>query len=202
LVEWATTTRILDGLKTSQDAAVWQKFCDHFHPVIVIFAKHLGLSAADAEDAAQETTLAFLKAYRGGKYDRQKGRLGDWLFGIARNVILDFRKRLPRERLVADDSAGTSYWNLVEDPNTAKVSWDTHWRRMVLAACLEQVRKELDPAVFEAFRLYALEDKPVKEVAVQLTMSHNAVYIAKSRVLSRLRQLEREFEELDEKGVA
>jgi RNA polymerase sigma-70 factor (ECF subfamily) len=72
---------------------------------------------------------------------------------------------------------------------------------MTLMACLEQVRKELDPAVFEAFRLYALEDKPVEEVAVQLTMSHNAVYIAKSRVLSRLRQLEREFEGLDEKVV-
>jgi len=199
--DWATTTMILDGLKTSDDTTVWQRFCGHFNPLVVNFARHIGLSAADAEDAAQETMLAFLKAFRGGKYDRQKGRLSDWLFGIARNVILDVRKRLPREQLMADDSAGTSYWNLVEDPDAAKFSWDTQWRRMTLVACLEQVSKELDPAVFEAFSLYALEDKPVEEVAVQLTMSHNAVYIAKSRVLSRLRQLEREFEGLDEKGV-
>ena len=193
-MDWATTTRILDSLKASEDATVWGQFCNHFQPLIVSFAKKIGLSAADAEDAAQETMLVFLKAYRSGKYDRQKGRLSDWLFGVARNVLLDLRKRLPQEHLVADAATGTSFWQLIEDPNTAKLSWDTQWRRMVLTACLQQVCRETDPVVFEAFRLYALSDKPVDEVAKQLNMSNNAVYIAKSRVLSRLRQLEREFE--------
>jgi RNA polymerase sigma factor (sigma-70 family) len=200
-MDWATTTMILDGLKASENATVWRNFCTHFHPLLVNFAKHIGLSAADAEDAAQETMLAFLKAYRGGKYDRQKGRLSDWLFGIARNVILDLRKRLPREHLVADGSTRTSFWQMLEDPNAAKVSWDTQWRRMVLTACLEQVRREIDLSVFEAFRLYAIEDKSVEEVAGKFNISPNAVYIAKSKILSRLRQLEREFEGFEETRV-
>ena len=200
-MEWVTTTQVLEELQSSNDAPAWQRFCGHFHTVVVNFARHMGLSIPDAEDAAQETMLAFVKAFRDGKYNRDKGHLSDWLFGIAKHVILNLRKRQPLEKLVADKTTGTSYWNLVEDPDAGKFSWDTQWRHMTLMACLEQVRKELDPAVFEAFRLYALEDKPVEEVAVQLTMSHNAVYIAKSRVLSRLRQLEREFEGLDEKVV-
>jgi RNA polymerase sigma-70 factor (ECF subfamily) len=200
-MDWATTTMILDGLKASDDAAVWGKFCGHFNPLIANFAKHIGLSPRDAEDAAQETMLAFLKAYRSGKYDRGKGRLSDWLFGIARNVILDFRKRLPREQLVADRSEGTSFWQLLEDPDAARISWQIQWRRMVLAACIEQIKKEVDPAVFEAFKLYALDDMPVEEVSQRLNISHNAVYIAKSRILSRLRQLESEFEGSGEKVI-
>jgi RNA polymerase sigma-70 factor (ECF subfamily) len=65
---------------------------------------------------------------------------------------------------------------------------------MVLTKCLEQARRELDSKVFEAFNLYALSEIPADDVAQRLKMSRNAVYIAKSRVLSRLRQLERQFE--------
>jgi RNA polymerase sigma-70 factor (ECF subfamily) len=65
---------------------------------------------------------------------------------------------------------------------------------MVLQRCLQQARREMDPKVFSAFELYALSQKPIEEVCRQLSMSRNAVYIAKSRVLSKLRQLEQDFE--------
>jgi len=193
-MRWVTTTQVLEELKTSNEAQAWRRFCDHFRPVVVDFARRLGLSTTDAEDAAQETMVEFLKAFRGGKYDREKGRLSSWLFGVARRVILNLRGRQPLERLVADKTTGTSFWDLIQDDHSIKRSWETQWRQMVLTKCLEQARRELDPKVFEAFELYALSEKPVDEVAQRLKMSRNAVYIAKSRVLSRLRQLERQFE--------
>lgn len=193
-MEWITTTQILQDLEGSGDALVWNNFCNHFHPVVVNFAKKLGLSTADAEDAAQETVVTFLKAFRNGKYDRQKGHLSDWLFGIAKRVILNLRGHQPLERLVADKTTGTSFWDLIQDDHSIKQSWETQWRQMVLTKCLEQARRQMDPKVFEAFELYALSGVPVDQVAQQLKMSRNAVYIAKSRVLSRLRQLERQFE--------
>jgi RNA polymerase sigma-70 factor (ECF subfamily) len=193
-MQWVTTTQVLEELKASNEAQVWRRFCDHFRPVVVNFAKHLGLSATDAEDAAQETMVEFLKAFRGGKYDREKGRLGNWLFGVAKRVILNLRGHQPLERLVADKTTGTSFWDLIQDDHGIKCSWETQWREMVLTKCLEQARRELDPNVFEAFELYALSEIPVDDVAQRLRMSRNAVYIAKSRVLSRLRELEHQFE--------
>lgn len=195
-MQWVTTTQVLEELKTSNEEQVWRRFCDHFRPVVVNFACHLGLSATDAEDAAQETMVEFLKAFRSGKYDREKGHLGNWLFGVARRVILNLRGHQPLERLVADKTTGTSFWDLIQDDHSIKHSWETQWRQMVLTKCLEQARRELDSKVFEAFELYALSETPVEEVAQRLKMSRNAVYIAKSRVLSRLRQLERQFDEL------
>jgi RNA polymerase sigma-70 factor (ECF subfamily) len=193
-MQWVTTTQILRNLAASDDAVAWNRFCDHFRPVIVQFAQRLGLSPTDAEDAAQETMVAFLKAFRAGRYDREKGRLSDWLFGVAKRVILNFRGRQPLERLVADKTTGTSFWDLVEDDQSVKHSWDTEWRQLVLKACLEQARRESDPKTFKAFELYALNEVPAEKVAQQLEISRNAVYIAKSRVLSRLRQLEGQFD--------
>jgi RNA polymerase sigma-70 factor (ECF subfamily) len=184
----------LEDLKKSNDTIVWAGFRDHFYPVVINFAKTLGLCETDAEDAAQETMLAFLKAFRDGKYDKEKGHFSHWLFGVAKRVILNVRKRLPRERLVADSTAGTSFWDIVGDDNAVQHTWDTEWRRMVLERCLRQAHRELDEKVFRAFELYALSEKPVEEVGKTLGMSRNAVYIAKSRVLSKLRQLQQDFE--------
>jgi len=188
----------LEDLKGSNDALVWNTFRDHFYPVIVNFSRSLGLSSTYAEDAAQEAMLTFLKAFRDGRYNREKGRLGSWVFGVARRVILNFRKRLPREYTVADNSTDTSFWDMIEDENAVKHTWETEWRRMVLERCLQQARREFDSKVFRAFELYALSEQSVTEIGRILGMSQNAIYIAKSRVLSRLRQLVLEFDELSE----
>lgn len=193
-MDWVTTTQVLEDLKESNDILAWTSFRNHFYPVIFNFAKTLGLSATDAEDATQETMLAFLKAFRDGKYDREKGQFSHWLFGVARRVILNFRKRLPRKHFIVDNTTGTSFWDMVADENTVRHTWDTEWRYMVLERCLWQARRELDQKVFNAFELYALSQKPVDEVCRILDMSRNAVYIAKSRVLSKLRQLQQDFE--------
>jgi RNA polymerase sigma-70 factor (ECF subfamily) len=193
-MQWVTTTHVLEQLKTSDEAQAWDKLCDCFRPVVIKFAMQLGLSVIDAEDAAQETMVAFLKAFRSGKYDRDKGRLSHWLFGIAKRVILNLRGRKPLEHLVADKTTGTSFWDLIEDDHSIRRSWETEWRHMILTRCLEQVRREFDPKVLEAFELHALKGMPVEEVTQRLDVSRNAVYIAKSRILSRLRQLTSEFE--------
>lgn len=200
-MQWITTTKVLEDLRGAEDTLAWNKLRDHFYPMIFNFAKSLGLSAADAEDAAQETMIAFLRALRDGKYDKQRGQLSHWLFGVAKRVILNFRKRLPREHLVADATTGTSFWDRLQDANAVRQTWDNEWRRMVLEKCLRQARRQLDQKAFRAFELYALFQKPVTEVAQMLGMSRNAVYIAKSRVLSKLRQLQQDFEESGKDAV-
>jgi RNA polymerase sigma-70 factor (ECF subfamily) len=193
-MKWITTTQVLNDLKSSNDMLAWDTFCNHFRPVIVHFAKQLGLTAADAEDAAQETMVEFLKAFKNGKYDRKKGRLSSWLFGVAKRVILNFRDRQPLEHLIADKTTGTSFWELVQDDSSIGRTWESEWRQMVLTKCLEKARQEFAQKIFKAFELYALSEVPIGDVCQQLKMSRNAVYIAKYRVLSRLRVLGQQFE--------
>jgi RNA polymerase sigma factor (sigma-70 family) len=194
LTQWLTTTQLLEDLKTTHDESAWAEFCSHFQPVVIKFARKLGLSNVEAEDAAQETMTAFFKAFKEGKYDKDKGRLSNWLFGIAKRVILNLRGRQPLEKLIADKTTGTSFWDMVQDDRTLGRTWELEWRQMVLKRCLEQVRQEFDPKVFGAFRNYAIDQFAIEEVCQRFDMSPNAVYIAKSRILSRLRELKRQYE--------
>jgi RNA polymerase sigma-70 factor (ECF subfamily) len=187
-VEWVTTTLLLDQLgKADQNA--WARFVTRFQPLVLHFAKKLGVHDADAEDVAQETMTSFLKSYRANGYDRTKGRLSSWLFSIAYRRVRD----LQRKRYAGPAEVLTmSRIEQELDEASAHDTWESEWRLAVARAALEQVRMEVSPNTMAAFEAVVLEGAPAAEVAERLGMTSNAVYIAKHRTLKRLRALERE----------
>ena len=66
----------------------------------------------------------------------------------------------------------------------------------MLRACQEEVAKQLNPTTISAFDLYVLKQWPVEKVADQLGISQNAVYIAKTRTMERIRKVKAEMEEI------
>jgi len=92
---WRTTTTFLNDLKAEGTTAApareaaWRRFDARFRKPIIAFARKMGASAADAEDVAQSTIETFIRKHRDGEYDRGKGRLSTWLFGIAKFKALD-----------------------------------------------------------------------------------------------------------------
>lgn len=189
-MEWVTSTQLLKELESSNDGDGWEYFCGFFRPMLIRFAKGLGSPNSLAEDAAQETLQTFIKSFRAGKYDRDKGRLSKWLFGIAFRVIRNMHRKLPREKLIADNQTGTCFWDLIEDENAVKHTWNTEWRKLVLKHCISQARKKFLPDTFKAFEMHSLSEMPTEQVAKKLNISKNAVYIANCRVLKELRQIE------------
>jgi len=82
----------------------------------------------------------------------------------------------------------------VPDPHPSpaeafEAAFEIEWRKTAMEEALDEIRREFDPATFQAFDLYARKDMPAREVARLLGVSRNAVYIAKTRVLARLREL-------------
>ena len=66
--------------------------------------------------------------------------------------------------------------------------WDREHDRYVLHGLLEAVEPEFAEATWKAFRRLALDGMSAREVAAELDTTVNAVLIAKSRVLARLRE--------------
>ncbi len=194
-MEWKTTTQILEDLKNSNDTAGWSSFRDYFYPVLVRFAKRLGITDNDAEDIAQETIVTFLKAYRTDKYCRQQGKLSHWVLGVARNVIRTHYRKHSKIAAPANSNSTASLWQNIEDEHAIQHTWRTEWRNVLLERCLVQARKEFDSKTFLVFELYALRQKPVAQVCEELNLSPNAVYIAKNRVLTRIRLLFNDYNE-------
>lgn len=182
-----TSAELLRGLCDPGNQTVWRQYVDRYRPVLLEYGRRLGLTADDAEDAAQQTLVAFLEGFRAGRYDPQKGRLRQWLFGIAAHTIRQARAR-PRAVQVAD-TTGTGFFAQLPDEATMAVLWDEEWRTALLAHCLQVVRGEVAPQTYEAFDRFACRDEPAAAVAQALGITENAVYGSKRRVLDRLREL-------------
>jgi len=185
-----TATALLEGLHDPRDEAAWREFDARFRPILEGFARRFGFGDSDAGDVAQETIVRFIRAYRAGRYSRERGRLGDWLIGIARHCAVDVCRRRGREEVLAAS-------RLADEPDARRLTeaWEGECRRHLLDSALTILRERhgADPRTVRAFEMIAFHDLAPAAVAAELGMSVNAVYIAKNRCLSRLRAIIREL---------
>jgi RNA polymerase sigma-70 factor (ECF subfamily) len=196
LMEWITTTVVLQRLKDSDEAA-WELFTARFRGPLVGFARRLGLGEGEAEDVAQETLLAFLDAFRKGGYDRGRGRLGSWLFGIAHRRVLAAKREAARRAEKLGEAADADFFSRLADEESVRRTWDETWAKALLEQGLSQVKAEVEPATWRMFVEVVRKERAPAEVAREMGLSRNAVFIAKHRVLKRLRQLQEELDGLD-----
>lgn len=182
---FVTCTTLLEGLKDRENQTVWRNYVERYRPLIVRYAAKLGVAGEDAEDVAQSTLLEFSTAYRAGLYDRDRGRLSSWLFGIARNQIRTAIRQRPAATALTPDDAHVP---AVEDRDLEAL-WEREWRDAILWECLKVIRREVKPDTVRAFELFALEERPAQEVARELDLSENAVFLAKRRVVQRIGEL-------------
>jgi RNA polymerase sigma-70 factor (ECF subfamily) len=196
-MDWVTTSTLLRDLRDFRNEAAWERFVQRFREPIVRFARGIGVPERGAEDVAQETLVAFAEAYRAGRYDRGKGRLSQWLFGIAYRQAHRQRRRDARpEGLVPAGSEGERFWEAIPDERTATPIWQMEWEDFVLKECFDRARLEFEPSTIEIFESLVRDGRPAAEVAQAAGVTVGAVYNIKHRVLRRMKDLRPELEEL------
>jgi len=196
-MEWLTTSTVLGKLQDFDDRSAWGLLAEHFRQPVVRFAIRLGLEPADAQDAAQETLLAFAQAYREGRYDRSKGRLKSWLFGIAHRQIANMRRKVRGRRPInqADMGGSAALEHMAVEERSQASWWEEEWQRAVYEQCLRRVQTEVTAETFEVFRMFVTGGRSAGEVAEQLGISRTKVYNAKFRVAQRLAELAKQYED-------
>lgn len=148
----------------------------------------LGLSEADAEDATQETFIAFARAYQEGRYSEERGRLRSWLFGIVQNKVRDIQRRHARDPARPGTDNEESMDGAVDEGNLSAI-WEDEWKQAVIRTCLELVRRDVTEKTFSAFEEITLRERSLDETTQILGMSRAAAAKANQRVLSRMREL-------------
>lgn len=187
-----TNTVLLEQLADPTNQRVWEEFDGRYRPVIAAFARRLGLSYEDADEVAQETMARFAEDYRAGKYQRDRGRLRSWIFGIARLRALDAKRVRARRR---EDRGESALEQQLDDASITAV-FEAEWRAALVRQAFTELRatSKSDPKTLRAVELLALGGKSAGEVAAELGMPVSAVHLAKHRALKRLRTILEELE--------
>jgi RNA polymerase sigma-70 factor (ECF subfamily) len=180
---------LLERIRDAADAPAWEDFWRHYGALIFTFAKRRGCSDATAQDVVQDVMFEVFKGREVLHYDPAKGRFRDWLGGVVRHRVFR-RRQAPGERIRA---AGGSCDQVLADQSEPVAAADHEWQELfddaVLDVLLNTVRDEVSPATYQAFELTMIQDLPGAEVARATGLSRNAVYLARKRVLKRLREL-------------
>jgi RNA polymerase sigma factor (sigma-70 family) len=184
-----TRPSLLVRIRDAGDRAAWLQFVEIYAPLVYRFARKRGLQDADAADLAQEVLQAVAGASRRLEYDPGRGTFRGWLFTVARNRLHNFllRRRRYMAALVelGPDECLDDYPAPTQEESAL---WEQEYRRRLFDWATEQVRREFQDTTWQAFWRTAVDGEGAKQVAEALGMSVGAVYIAKSRVLARLRE--------------
>ncbi len=185
------------GLSASDEAA-WRRFDDRYRPIALAVASRLGLADADAADAAQETMLHFLRSFRDGAYQRERGRLRQWVAGIARHRVIDAARAAAARRERQGDSSQLD--QATEDDSSR--FWEEESARETLRRAAERLHQStrLGEKSLRAFDLLFARSIPPAGVAAELAMPLGEVYVIKSRLAEHLRELIGEEEALADAG--
>ena len=184
-----TRPSLLFRIRDAEDQHAWSQFVDIYAPLIHRFAHRSGLQDADAADLTQEVLQSVHDAIGRLDYDPQRGTFRSWLFTIARNRIKNFLKRQSRQPQGTGD---TEIKQVLENqPAAAKereASWEEDYEQRIFQWAADQIRSEFQESSWQAFWQTAVAGQPPKQVAATLSISVGAVYVAKSRVLARLKE--------------
>jgi RNA polymerase sigma-70 factor (ECF subfamily) len=183
-----TSVSLLDRLRDSPEAASWQRLVDLYIPHIQGWLRRHGVQPADADDLAQDV-LAVLVRELPGLHHQRTGAFRSWLRTITVNRLRNFWRAQQGRPAATGESDVVRWLEALEDPHSELSRlWDREHDEQIMKRAMELIESEFAPSTWKAFRRQVLEGASVDTVAAELSLSANAVVIAKSRVLSRLRE--------------
>jgi RNA polymerase sigma-70 factor (ECF subfamily) len=183
-----TSLTLLDRLQRQPDPASWQRLVDIYAPLIGFWLSRSPLQNADHEDLTQEvlkTVVQKLPEFQ----RRREGSFRAWLRIVTVNCLREFWRSSKHHPVATGDSDFLQKLQELEDPQSelAKV-WNTEHDRHVVRRLLELIGPQFEPTTLQAFRKAVLEGQKPAQVAAELGISVNAVFLAKSKILRQLRQ--------------
>jgi RNA polymerase sigma factor (sigma-70 family) len=183
----ATRASLLVRLRDGGDVGAWQEFVRLYAPVIYGFARKRGLQDADAADLMQEVLRSLSSAVHRLEYDPVRGTFRGWLFTVTRNKVYNFLESRSRRVQGSGDSRMQQRLEQHADGDQS-AEWEADYQRALAAQAMERVKSEFQAATWEAFIQTAVEGRTPAQVAPRVGLSVGAIYVAKSRVIARLRQ--------------
>ena len=175
-----TSASLLDQARC-RSAAAWERLVALYTPLLHAWLTAAGLQAADRDDLVQRALAIIVEQLPAFGHNGRPGAFRAWLRGVAVNLLREHWRARPTTGVpsvlaeLADPQGGLSR------------VWDEQHDRHVLHGLMESVRPEFTEPTWRAFRRVTLDGMPARDVAAELGLSVNAVLIAKSRVLARLR---------------
>jgi RNA polymerase sigma-70 factor, ECF subfamily len=177
----STPASLLLRLKEPKNHIAWDRFVRLYTPLLLYWSRRAGLSESDAADVVQEVFFILVRKLPTFEYDPSKS-FRAWLRTVLTNAWRNLRRKKTAEPFGTLDALPPATSDDLLELEEAE------YRRHLVARAVALMQAEFQPKTWQACWELTVMGRSGDEVARDLGLSLNAVYLAKSRVLSRLRQ--------------
>jgi RNA polymerase sigma-70 factor, ECF subfamily len=180
----STSATLLRRLTADCDHAAWTRFVQLYTPLLFFWARKAGLAEPDAADLVQDVFCVLVRKLPQFQYNPAKS-FRAWL----RTVLLNIWRNRIRQKVVATGLADERL--PFQEPATADHALqleEVEYRQHLVAQAVALMQADFEPATWRACWQLVVEGRPAAQVASNLGLTVNAVYLAKSRVLATLRR--------------
>jgi RNA polymerase sigma-70 factor (ECF subfamily) len=178
-----TSVSLLQRLREPAAQEAWARFVDLYTPLLYHWARRLALRDEDAADLVQDIFTLLVQKLPEFSYDRDKS-FRSWLH----TVFLNQWHELGRRHAAAPPAGSPEGLSGVASPDNVAAFGEEEFQRHLLMRALQLMQADFQPTTWKACWEHVVCDRPAADVARELNLTVNAVYLARSRVLRRLRQ--------------
>jgi RNA polymerase sigma-70 factor (ECF subfamily) len=179
---YTTSLSLLQRVRRRDDEEAWGRFVALYTPLLCTWSNRLGLQNSDALDLVQDVFTLLVDKLPEFRYDQGQSFRG-WLRTVLRNKWFQQRRRAVPLPISAEDPRIAE----LHGPDEESFS-DTEYRQHLVQQALRMVQGDFQPTTWKAWSEYVVSGRPAAEVAAELGLTAQAVYLTKARVLRRLRE--------------
>jgi RNA polymerase sigma-70 factor (ECF subfamily) len=178
-----TSLTLLERLARGSDQDAWGRFVELYTPLLLAWCRRLGLSDADSADLMQTVFVTMYEKLPEFRYDPTRS-FRAWL----KTVMLNAWRNLARKRRAGTPGAnGSLDPDSIADTDPRLQLDEVEYRAHLVRRALTLIQSNFEPTTAKACWEFVVQGRSAQEVAAELEISVNAVYLAKSRVLRHLR---------------
>jgi RNA polymerase sigma factor (sigma-70 family) len=183
---FTTVSFLASRLPELNDRQAWIVFERRYTPLLKRYFTKSGAPDATAHDLAQETMQHVAVGLQNARFRRGEGRLRDWIGGIARNVLRNYRRKCRASALEAHPA--TQFWADHADPDAqaevleADARFDAIWVRSRLSALLRLAAETFSRRDLRCYFLTEICKLPIREVARRTGLSESSVFQKRRQV--------------------
>ena len=178
-----TPLTLLERLRQPNQPDAWARFVELYTPLLLRWARRRRLSDQDAADLVQEIFVLLVQKLPEFRHDGVRTFRG-WL----RTLTLNKWRENHRRRTVPAQPVDPGALANLPAPENSGLFEEAEYRQYLVHRALELMKAEFQPQTWKACWEWVVAGRPAEDVARELGITLNAVYLAKSRVLTRLRQ--------------
>ncbi|WP_157665213.1 RNA polymerase sigma factor [Mariniblastus fucicola] len=159
-----------------------------YQPLIEKWLVRFGAPSSDLNDLSQNVLAVVVRKLPEFRHAGREGAFRSWVRNITRNCLLEFWRAKKIQPIATGKTSFQETLNQLKSENSElSQQWNREYDQQVLATLLRQIENDFRPGTWDAFKRVAVDGAKPADVAKELNVTVNSIFIAKSRVMARLR---------------